>query len=249
MMIRAAIGVACVLMVGCIAQGAAPEAFAAPSAAASDCAPPDNFAKRFPTLDERKAKRKVTQRITYVSPNVMKADNPVTGAFVTSNNLYAKIFLGVPQYGRDHTFAAITQPLAGERKYALRISDTEYTKGSQAYFINQLAELHVPVDGQIVVVPRTDRWEEGYCASADVNGPPADCFNTAIGSFDVSREIFEALAASDPSKPIPINARMRDGTMKACPYYFAPLSFKATLLTIDEAFAKAAAKDARNRGR
>lgn len=75
--------------------------------------------------------------------------------------------------------------------------------------------------------------------------PPPSCFNTAIGSFAIERDLFEALASSDPAKPIAITARKSDGTMAACLVYFSPLSFKAPLLTIDDAYATALKKIAR----
>lgn len=215
----------------------------------SDCAPPDNFSKRFPALSERRGIRRVTRRITYASPNVLKSDNAVTGAEVTSNNLYAHKFLGVAGYGRDHTYAAIVQLLGSARRYQIRISDTEYTKGSRAYFMNELTELHVPYRDGLVVVPRTGRWEEGYCEMPNVNGPPPSCFNTAIGSFEIDQELFEYLAARDPALPIEIGARKSDGTTAACPYYFSPLSFKAPMLTIDDAYGRALAKRARQNAR
>lgn len=238
-MLRAMTLFACLLIAG--AQPAA----AVPDAAAGDCAPPDNFAKRFPGLSEKKALGKVSRRIKHESPNVLKRGNPVTGAEVNSNNLYAMTFLGVARYGHDHTFAAIVQPLGGDRSYEIRISDTEYTTGSQPVFFNEIAQLHVPYRGATMVVPRTVSWTEGFCSAIDVTGPPPDCFNTATGSFTIDRDLFEALAASDPAKPIAMAARKTDGTMAACPYYFAPLSFKAPLLTIDKAYAKALAKRAR----
>lgn len=230
----------CLLLAGGLAPAGAQNA--APTA--SDCAPPDNLAKRFPKLTEKKALRKVTRRIEYQSPNVLKPNNPVTGAEVNSNNLYAQTFIGVARYGRDHTFAAIMQPLGGERSYEIRISDTEYTTGSQPYFINELAELHIPSDGEVLVVPRSSRSELGFCGPINPN-IPRDCFNTATGAFAIERELFEELAARDPAKPIVMAARKIDGSMAACPYYFAPLSFKATLLTIDDAYAKALEKSAR----
>jgi hypothetical protein len=245
-MLRAAILPSILLMLGEMAHGGAPQSAAAQTAAERPCAPPENFSKRFPKLSEKKAVRKVTRSITRRTYGLLQTDNPVTGAEVTSNNLYAQTFLGVSRYGRDHTFAAIIQPLDGPRTYAIRISDTEYTTGSQPYFVNDLADLHVSHRGRTVVVPRSDRFEEGFCGPLKENAP-RNCFNTATGSFAIERELFEELAASDPAKPIAITARKSDGTMAECPYYFSPLSFKATLLTIDEAFAEAAAKARRER--
>lgn len=244
-MLRKLTLVSCVLLVGEMTHAGARTATEMPGATARDCAPPGNFSKRLPKLSEKKALRKVTRRINYESPNVLKTNNPVTGAEVNSNNLYAKILMGVARYGRDHTFAAIVEPLGGERRYEIRISDTDYTTGSQPVFFNEVAELHVPYHGATVVVPRTVSWTEGFCTMVNVNGPPPDCFNTATGSFTIERDLFEALAASDPVKPIAITARKSDGMMAACPYYFSPLSFKATLLTIDEARAAALKKSVR----
>lgn len=246
-MLRKLTLVSCVLLAGGMTHAGAQTATEMPEAGANDCAPPGNFAKRFPKLSEKKALRKVTRRINYESPNVLKANNPVTGAEVNSNNLYAKIFMGVARYGRDHTFAAIVEPLGGERRYEIRISDTEYTTGSQPVFFNEVAELHVPYRGATVVVPRKVRWTEGFCTMVNVNGPPPDCFNTAAGSFAIGLALFEALATSDLAKPIAVLARKSDGSMAACPYYFSPLSFKALLLTIDDAYAKAAEREARRR--
>lgn len=239
MKFRAAAILACLLIPGEIAAGAAQPA-PAPGTATSDCAPPANFAKRFPTLTEKKALGKVNRTVTRQSYGLLQADNPVTGAEVDSNDLYAQTMFGVAGFGRAHTYTAITQPLDGPRAYSLRISDTEYTKGTRPYFSNDLAELHIPHEGGVVVVKRTAAWEEGFC-SASQNGPPS-CYNTAIGAFGVERELFEALAARDPKRMIEITARKQDGTMAACPYYFSPLSFKATMLTIDAAYAKAVKK-------
>ena len=244
-MLRKLTLVSCLLLAGGMTQAGARTATEIPDAEASNCAPPDNFAKRFPKLTEKKALGKVTRRIEYLSPNVLKPDNPVTGAEVNSNNLYAKTMLGVAGYGRDHTFAAIVQPLGGTRSYEIRISDTEYTQGSQAVFFNEVAELHVPYRGGTVVVPRTVSWTEGFCQMVRADAPPPGCFNTAVGSFAIDLALFEALAASDPAQPIAITARKSDGSMSACPYYFSPLSFKALLLTIDDAYAAAEAKAAR----
>lgn len=248
-MLRKLTLVSCLLLAGGMTDAGARTATDSPDAGERECAPPENFAKRFPKLSEKKALGKVTHLMLRETYGLLKADNPVTGAEVTSNNLYAKTFVGVAGYGRDHTFAAIVQPLGGERSYEIRISDTEYTEGSQAVFFNEIAELHVPHQGGIVVVPRKVSWTEGFCGAVNVNGPPPGCFNTAIGSFTIERDMFEALAASDPAKPIAMAARKTDGTMAACPYYFAPLSFKATLLTIDEAYAKAAEREAGRRAR
>lgn len=240
-MLRRLILASCLMLVGETSQAGAQ--VSAP--ATRECAPPENFAKRFPKLTEIKALRKVTRRILYESSNVLKPGNPVTGAEVNSNNLYAKTFLGVAGYGRDHTFAAIVQPLGGERRYEIRISDTEYTQGSQAVFFNEIAELHVPYQGGTVVLPRTVSWTEGFCEMFRADAPPPDCFNTAVGSFAINLALFEALATSDPAKPFAVLARKSDGSMAACPYYFSPLSFKALLLTIDDAYAKAAEREAR----
>lgn len=239
----------CLLLAGETALAVAQVPDNASGADAHDCAPPGNFAKRFPALTEKKALRKVTRLILRDSYGLLKPDNPVTGAEVNSNNLYAKTMFGVAGYGRDHTFAAIVQPLAGERIYEIRISDTEYTQGSQRYFTNELAELHVPYLGGTVVVQRSERWVEGFCEMFRADAPPPDCFNTAVGSFAIDLALFEALAASDPAKPIAVLARKSDGSMTACPYYFSPLSFKAPLLTIDDAYAKAAEREARRRAR
>lgn len=239
----------CLLLAGETALAVAQVPDNASGADAHDCAPPGNFAKRFPALTEKKALRKVTRLILRESYGLLKPDNPVTGAEVNSNNLYAKTMFGVAGYGRDHTFAAIVQPLAGERIYEIRISDTEYTQGSQRYFTNELAELHVPYLGGTVVVQRSERWVEGFCEMFRADAPPPDCFNTAVGSFATDLALFEALASSDPAKPIAVLARKSDGSMTACPYYFSPLSFKAPLLMIDDAYAKAAEREARRRAR
>jgi hypothetical protein len=248
-MLRKLTLVSCLLLAGEMTHAGARSATEMPGATARDCAPPDNFSKRFPKLSENKALGKVTRLILRESYGLLRPDNPVTGAEVNSNNLYAKTMLGVAGYGRDHTFAAIVQPLGGERVYEIRISDTEYTQGSQAVFFNEVAELHVPYKGGTVVVPRKASWTEGFCGAVNVNGPPPSCFNTAIGSFTIERDLFEALAASDPAKPIAMAARKTDGAMGACPYYFSPLSFKATLLRIDDAYAKAAEREAGRRAR
>lgn len=248
-MLRKLTLVSCLLLAGGMTDAGAQTAANIPDAGERECALPENFAKRFPKLSERKALGKVTRLILRESYGLLRPDNPVTGAEVNSNNLYAKTMLGVAGYGRDHTFTAIVQPLGGERVYEIRISDTEYTQGSQAVFFNEVAELHVPYKGGTVVVPRKVSWTEGFCGAVNVNGPPPGCFNTAIGSFTIERDMFEALAASDPAKPIAMAARKTDGAMGACPYYFSPLSFKATLLTIDDAHAKAAEREAGRRAR
>jgi len=241
MIFRAAAMLACLVLPGEIAAGVA-QPLPASGNPAGDCAPPANFAKRFPTLTEKQALKKVNVQITRQSYGLL-ADHPVTGAEVDSNDLYARTMFGVAGYGRGHTYTAITQPLEGPRTFSLRISDTEYTTGSQPILYNELAELHIPHAGGTVVVKRSVPWQEGFCSNK-TNAPPS-CYTTAIGAFNVERDLFEALAARDPATPIEVAARKRDGTMTACPYYFSPLSFKATLLTIDKAYAKAVAKKAR----
>lgn len=241
-MFRAVVYVSCLLILGEMTQGSA-QSPAAPGLAESDCAPPANFSKRFPKLTEKKALRKVNSRITYESPSLIATNNRVTGTEVDSNDLYARTMFGVAGFGRDHTYTAIVQRLEGPRTYSIRISDTEYTTGSQPYFVNELAELHIPTSTGVIVVPQSERWEEGFCSRRP--NEPDTCFNTAIGAFTIDQALFEELAARDPAKPIEIAARKKDGTMLACPYYFSPLSFKATLLTIDKAYADALAKDAR----
>ena len=238
MILRAAICVSVLLLSGHAAHADTLSDPASGTVAAADCAAPENFAKRFPKLQEKKALKKVSGGTTYELPGLLVANNKVTGAVVTSNDLYAQVLLGVARYGRDHTYAAIVHPLEGERRYEIRVSDTEYTKGTRPFFMNEIAEIYVPVAGKTVAVRRANRWEEGYCTAYNPNAP-SSCYNTASASFGVSREMFEALAASDPTRPIEITARKFDGSMKACPYYFSPLSFTAPLKTIDDAAAKA----------
>lgn len=204
------------------------------------------FPSASPKSPKKKALDKVSHRTLRQLPGLFKANNLVTGTEVDSNDLYAQTFMGGTGYGRNHTYAAIVQMIEGERTYSIRISDTEYTEGSQPYFSNDLTELHIEHDGKVIVVPRTVAWEEGFCSARPDRLPR--CFNTAIGSFVIERELFEALAARDPAKTFTVAARKRDGTMAACPYVFSPLSFKAPMLKIDEAFAAAVKKRAKQKG-
>lgn len=245
MFLRAAFYVSTVLILGVASHGSAQTA-PAQSAAQEDCAPPPNFSERFPKLTEKKALGKVSRRTLRQLPGLFKANNLVTGTEVDSNDLYAQTFMGGTGYARNHTYAAIVQMIGGERTYSIRISDTEYTEGSQPYFSNDLTELHIEHDGKVIVVPRTQAWEEGFCSTRPDRLPK--CYNTAIGSFTIERDLFEALAARDPAKTFTVAARKRDGTMTACPYYFSPMSFKAPMLKIDEAFAAAVAKRAKQKG-
>ena len=212
----------------------------------ADCAPPANFAKRFPQLTLKKALKAVSSDITYESPSVVEPRNPVTGAGVTSENLYARKFFGSSRYGADHTFAAINQTLGGAKNYAIMVSNTVYTAGSKETVFNNLAELYVKQGTTITAIPLSNSSEIGWCTQ-NPSPQPASCFSTRYSDFAVDQALFETLANADPQQAIAVTWKRTDGQMAQCPLYFSPLSFKATLLAIDEAHAKAAAKRERQR--
>lgn len=207
----------------------------------ADCAPPRNFSKRFPKLTLEKALKKVSSRINHESPSVVQRRNPVTGARVTSEDLYAQEFLGVSGFGKGHTFAAIGQALGGAKNYAITVSNTVYTKGSKETVFNQLAELYIKQGTAITAVPLSDTSEIGWCTQNPAPEPDS-CFSTRYSDFTVDQAMFEALANANPQQAIAVTWKRTDGEMAQCPFYFSPLSFKAPLLSIDEAYAKAAAK-------
>lgn len=189
--------------------------------------------------------RRVSSSTIHDSPSLIATRNPVTGTRVTSENLYARRTLGITSYGNDHTFAAISQPLEGPRVLSIMVSNTNYSKGSKVNVYNDLAEVYVKQGDQIVAVPLSGSTELGYC-SAQQDGPDS-CFSTGYSRFDVDQSLFETLADSDPEQAIVITTKRLDGTMSACPLYYSPLSFKAVLLSIDEAFGEAVAKRERQR--
>lgn len=207
----------------------------------AECAPPPAFAKRFPQLTLKKALGKVSANINYESPSVIEPRNPVTGARVTSENLYARKVLGSPRYEDDHTFAEIGQPLSGPRNFFMVVSSTNYTHGSTITRRNELAEIFVKRGDAIIPIPLGRSSEIGFCFG-EVIDPTKPCFSTAYAHLRVDNELFETLANSDPQQAIAVTWKRTDGEMAQCPLYFSPLSFKATLLSIDEAYAKAAAK-------
>ena len=207
----------------------------------ADCAPPRNFAKRFPKLTLEKALKKVSFRINHESPSVVQRRNPVTGARVTSENLYAQEFLGVAGFGKGHTFAAIGQSLGGAKNYAIMVSNTVYSKGSKETVFNQLAELYIKQGTNFTAIPLSDTSEIGWCTQ-NTAPEPEDCFSTRYSDFAVEQALFETLANSNPSEAIAVTWKRTDGEMAQCPLYFSPLSFKAPLLSIDKAYARAAAK-------
>ena len=206
-----------------------------------DCAPPPNFAKHFPKLTQQKAVKKISSGVTHESPSVVQRRNPVTGARVTSEDLYAGKFLWAPRYGKDHTFAAIGQGLGGPKNYAIMVSNTVYSKGSKETVFNQLAELYIKQGTNFTAIPLSDTSEIGWCTQ-NTAPEPEDCFSTRYSDFAVEQALFETLANSDPSEAIAVTWKRTDGEMAQCPLYFSPLSFKAPLLSIDKAYARAAAK-------
>lgn len=212
----------------------------------ADCAPPPNFAKRFPKLTLEKALKKVSFYINHESPSVVQPRNPVTGARVESEDLYAKEFLGIAGYGKGHTFTIIGQSLGGPKNYAMVVSNTVYTTGTKETVFNNLAELYVKQGASITAIPLSDTSEMGWCSQKPAPQPDS-CFSTRYSEFSVDQALFEALANSDPQQSIAVTWKRTDGEMAQCPLYFSPLSFKSTLLSIDEAHAKAAAKREKQR--
>lgn len=207
----------------------------------ADCAPPPNFSKRFPVLTQQKAVKKISSRIIYESPSLVQTRNRVTGARVESEDLYAQDFLGMTGYGKGHTFAAIGQPLGGAKNYAINVSNTVYSTGSKETVFNQLAELYIKQGTTITTIPLSDSSEIGWCSQKPAPQPDS-CFSTRYSDFTVDQAVFESLANADMREPIAVTWKRTDGEMAQCPLFFSPLSFKAPLLTIDEAYAKAAAK-------
>ncbi len=212
----------------------------------ADCAPPANFAKRFPKLTLQKALKAVSSDINYESPSVIEPRNPVTGARVTSENLYARKILGISRYEDDHTFAEIGQPLDGPKNYFMVVSNTNYSNGSTVTRRNDVAEIYLKRGDSILSIPLTASSEIGYC-SGEVIDPSRPCFSTAYAHLRVDSDLFETLANADPQQAIALTWKRTDGEMAQCPLYFSPLSFKATLLSIDAAHGKAAAKRERQR--
>ncbi|QDH35074.1 hypothetical protein [Porphyrobacter sp. YT40] len=212
----------------------------------ADCAPPQAFAKRFPQLTLKKALGKVGADINYESPSVIEPRNPVTGARVTSENLYARKVLGIARYKDDHTFAEIAQPLEGPRNYFMVVSNTNYSNGSTITRRNDVAEIYLKRGDVILPIPLETASEIGFC-SGDILDQTKPCFSTAYARLRVDSDLFETLANADPQQAITATWKRTDGEMAQCPLYFSPLSFKATLLSIDEAHAKAAAKREKQR--
>lgn len=211
----------------------------------SDCTPPKNFADRFPGLTLQRGLKRVSSSTIHESPSLIATRNPVTGTRVTSENLYVRRVFGIIRYGNDHTFAAISQPLEEPRAFSMMVSNTNYSQHNKQTADNELAELYVPLDGKIVTVPLSGSSESGYC-TANENGIYS-CFSTGYSHFNVDPALFQALAESDPQEAIAVTSKRLDGTMSACPLYFSPLSFKAVLLSIDEAYEEAAEKRERQR--
>lgn len=207
----------------------------------ADCAPPPSFSKRFPVLTQQKAVKKTSSRIIYESPSLVQTRNKVTGARVESEDLYARDFLGMTGYGKGHTFAAIGQPLGGAKNYAIIVSNTVYSTGTMETVFNQMAELYIKQGTTITTIPLSDSSEIGWCSKKPAPQPDS-CFSTRYSDFTVDQAMFESLANADMRAPIAVTWKRTDGEMAQCPLYFSPLSFKAPLLTIDEAYAKAAAK-------
>lgn len=207
-----------------------------------DCGPDKNFSKRFRKTTLEDAIKKSDSDIIHASPNRLANQNPVTGIMVNSNDVYVRRSFGIPAYGEHHTYAQIDQNLGEvERRYAIYVTSTNYSTGSKNLRLNDLAEIYLPIDGQMIPVPLTEPSERGWC-SYQGQGLADSCFSTGIGMFAIEAEQFEALANADPSTPIAVPAKGRDGNMLPCPLYFASLQFKAPLAMIDKEFARAAAK-------
>lgn len=208
-----------------------------------DCAPPDNFSKRFPSTTIEQAIKRSYSGITRDKAGLVAGKNPVTGALVQSEDVYTKRSFGIPIYGHRHTYARITQTLDGPREYTMLVSSTNISSGSKNYALNDLAEIYVTNDGQTHALPLFKDFEEGWCNSGG-SGLLQSCFSTGTALFTLDEPLYEALANADPDRLIMVPAKARDGQMLACPLYFAPLSFKVPLLMIEGELAKAAEKRA-----
>ena len=211
-----------------------------------DCKPPKNFSKRFSKTTLEKAIDNSSTGISHEKPGPLEQKNPVTGAGVTSNDVYATTIFGFVRYGYDHTYAGISQKLGEEKKYSIYVSNTNYSAGSKRLILNDLAEIYLSQGGAIKTVPLTYGGENGFCSWTGANKLDT-CFSTATGQFDVDAATFQALADADPVKPIIVTSKRRDGTMSACPLYYSPLSFKAPLSLIDAQYNRAVAKRERQK--
>lgn len=211
----------------------------------ADCNPPASFAKKFPTLTLDKAIKKVNRAIIYESPSLIQSRNPVTGASVSSDDFYANSNLGFKSYGNDHTYAFIGQGLGGPRNFDMRVSNTTYSHGSKVFAETDYSEIFVNIGGRIVPVSLSGESELGFCNSGQGN----PCFSTATAMFAIDEALFEEMANADPKKPILATAMRKSGVMASCPLYFSPISFKATLASFDDAYAKAEKKRAEQKAK
>lgn len=206
-----------------------------------DCSPPKNFSKRIPKVTLKKAIKKSGGGIHYAKPGPLERVNPVTGAGVSSINVYSGKFFGFTKYDHDHTFAGISQKLGGEKNYSIYASNTNYSTISKRRALIQLAELYWKQGDQIETISLTEDSENGFCSWAGA-GKPDTCFSTATARFVIEKDTFEALANADLSKPIVVTSKLLNGEMSKCPLYYSPLSFKAPLTMIDAQYEKAEKK-------
>lgn len=213
-----------------------------------DCAPPENFSKRFPATTLDQAIERSTGYITHGRPGPLASKNPVAGAMVESLNVYVGKFFGIPIYGHRHSYARIAQTLDGPKLYSMLVSSTNYSTISKNQILNDIAEIYVPIAGQVRVLPLSAESEQGFCSYAGESKADT-CFSTATAEFALDAEQFAALANADPAAPIVVPAKTHDGKMLACPLYFSPMSFKAPLMMIDDQFAKAAKKRERQKAK
>jgi hypothetical protein len=213
-----------------------------------DCVPPENFSKRFPATTLDQAIKRSTGYITHDRPGPLASKNAVAGAMVDTNNVYVGKVFGIPVYGHRHGYTLIAQTLDGPKLYRMLVSSTNYSTISKNLILNDIAEIYVPIAGQVRALPLSDQSEQGFCSYAG-EGKADNCFSTATASFALDAEQFAALANADPAMPIIVPAKNHDGKMLACPLYFSPLSFKAPLLMIDAQLAKAAKKRERQKAK
>ncbi len=206
-----------------------------------NCKAPKNFAKRFAKMTLEQALEKTNGSIEHLKPGPLEQDNPVVGARVTSNDVFARTWFSVPLYGYDHSFANIFRKLGGENVYTIGVSNTNYSAGSKVLILNELAEIYVKQGAEIRAIKLSDARENGFCSWTGA-GKQDTCFSTASAAFEVDKALFEALANADPAKPIVITSKRHDGAMSKCPLYFSPLSFKAPMMRINGQYARAVAK-------
>lgn len=213
-----------------------------------DCQPPENLAKRLPSTTLEQAVSRSTSYLTYDRPGPLARENPVTGALANSDKVYAKLSFGIPIYGKGHTYASVSQPLDGPKQFSIHVSSTNYSTGSKILILNDIAEIFISIGGKTRAVTLTSASEQGWCSAAG-QGQLDNCFSTATANFTVDEDLFQALASGRADEAILVPAKLHSGEFRACPLYFAPLSFKAPLQLIDTQVAKAAKKRAKQRAK